>query len=52
MSRLTIGWTVQGWKLGEGEIFHTHPDWPWGPTLPSVQWVPVFFPGGKVAGAW
>ena len=28
MSQLTIGWTVQGWKPGEGEIFHTHPDQP------------------------
>jgi len=34
-----------------GEIFHTHPDRPWG--TPSLlyngYWV---FPGGKVAGVW
>jgi len=40
-----------GIKSQWGEIFHTHPDWPWG--LPSLLyngfWV---FPGEKAAGAW
>jgi len=25
---------------------------PLGPTQPPVQWVSIFFPGGKAAGAW
>jgi len=29
--RLPMGWTVQGSNPGEGEIFHTCPDQPWGP---------------------
>jgi len=27
-----MGWTAQGLNPGGGEIFHTHPDQPWGPT--------------------
>ena len=35
----------------EGEIFHTHPDQPWG--LPSLLYNGYRdFPGGKAAGAW
>jgi hypothetical protein len=31
VKRLATGWTVQGANPGEGEIFRTRPDWPWGP---------------------
>jgi hypothetical protein len=35
-----------------GEIF-AHLSRPaLGPTQPPIQWIPVFFPGGKLAGAW
>ena len=45
------GWTVRGSNPGGGEIFHTHPDWPWG--LPSLLYNGYrVFPGGKAAGAW
>jgi len=44
-----MGWTVQGSNTGGDEIFHIHPDWPWGPPTQSpVQWVPglsVMWPG-------
>ena len=34
-----------------GEIFCTHPDWPW--SIPSLLYNGYqAFPGGKVAGAW
>ena len=34
-----------------GEIFCTHPEWPWG--LPSLLYNGYqVFPGGKAAGAW
>jgi len=26
-----MSWMVQGSNPGGGEIFHFHPDWPWGP---------------------
>jgi hypothetical protein len=49
--QLTMGWTVQGWNPGGGEIFCTHPDRPWGP--PSLLYNGYrVFPGGKAAGAW
>jgi len=36
---------------GEGEIFRTRPDRPWGP--PSLLYNAYrFFPRGKAAGAW
>jgi len=43
-----MDWTVWGSNPGGGEIFHTYPDWPWGPLSPlySGYWV---FPGGKAA---
>jgi len=28
---LTRGWTVREMNPSEGQIFHAHPDWPWGP---------------------
>jgi len=42
--RIATGWTVRGSNPGGGggEIFHTHPDRPWGRV----------FPGCKVAEAW
>jgi len=44
--RLATGWTVLGSNPGEGEIFRTGPDRPWGPPslLYNGYWV---FPGGK-----
>jgi hypothetical protein len=38
--RPATGWTVRGSNPGEGEIFRTHPDRPWGPTQPPTQRVP------------
>lgn len=32
------------------KIFRTHPDWPWGPPQPLVQWVPGSFLGVKSSG--
>jgi len=26
-----MAWMVSGLNPGRGNIFHTHPDWPWGP---------------------
>jgi hypothetical protein len=34
------GRTVRGSNPGEGEIFRTCPDRPWGLPKPPVQWVP------------
>ena len=34
-----------------GEIFHTCPDRPWGPTSLLYNGCQIF-PGGKAAGAW
>jgi len=40
------GWTVRGSNPGEGEIFRTCPDRPWGP--PSLLYNGYrVFPGGK-----
>jgi hypothetical protein len=48
---ISTGWTVRGSNPGGGEIFRTHPDWPWGP--PSLLYSGYrVFPGGKAAGAW
>ena len=45
------GWMVQELNPGEGEIFHTCPNRPWGP--PSLLYNGYqFFPVGKVAGGW
>jgi len=51
VQRLAMGWTVQGWNLGVGEIFHTCPDWSWG--RPSLLYNGCrVFPGDKADGAW
>ena len=39
------------YMYGWGEIFFTHPEWPWGSTSPLYNEYRVF-PGGKAAGAW
>jgi hypothetical protein len=44
---LTTGWTVRGSKPGEGEIYRTCPDRPWGPPRLLYSGYRVF-PGGKV----
>ena len=44
-------WKFLGSNPGEGEIFSTRPDRPWGP--PSLLYNGYrVFPGGKAAGAW
>ena len=44
--RLATGWTVRGSNPGEGVIFRTCPDWPWGP--PSLLYSGYrVFPGDK-----
>jgi hypothetical protein len=50
VQRLATAWTVRGSNPGEGEIFRTHPDRPWGP--PSLQYnvYRVSFPGVKRPG--
>jgi len=49
--RLATGWTVRRSNPGEGEIFRTLPDRPWG--LPSLLYSGyMVFPGGKAAGPW
>jgi len=42
---------VWGMNPGGGKIFHTHPDWPWGPPDHPYNgyWV---FPRGKAARIW
>jgi len=51
VQRLATGWTVLGSNPGEGEIFRTCLDRPWGP--PSLLYNGYrVFPGGKAVGAW
>jgi hypothetical protein len=40
IQQLATGWTVWGWDPSVGEIFHTHPDRPWGTPRPPIQWGP------------
>jgi hypothetical protein len=49
---LAMGWTVWESNPGGGKIFHTRPDWPWGPNEPPAQWAPGVLAGSKAAGAW
>jgi len=51
VQRLATGWTVWGSNSGEGEIFRTRPDRPWGPPNLLYSGYRVFS-GGKAAGAW
>ena len=51
LKRLAKGWVVWGSNPGEGEVFRTHLDRPWGPpsllcrryrvSLPGVKWLGV-----------
>ena len=43
-------WTVQGSNPGGGEIFHTCPDLPWGPSSLLFNWYLVSFSGLKWPG--
>jgi hypothetical protein len=45
------GLMVRGSNPGGGEVFHTCPDWPWGPPSPLYNGFQVL-PRGKVAGSW
>ena len=45
-----MGWTVWGSNPGGGEIFHTHPDQPWGPPSLLYNGYQVSFPGVKQPG--
>ena len=51
VQRLAAGWTVRGSNPGEGEIFLTSPDRPWGPPSLVYNGYRVFL-GGKTARAW
>ena len=44
-----MGWVVRGSNPGEGEIFRTGPDWPWGPLSPYIMDTGSF-PGVKRGG--
>jgi len=46
-----MGWTVWGSNSSGDEIFHTHPDWPWGPPslLYKGYWV---CPSDTAARVW
>ena len=48
--RLAVVWTIRGSNPGGSEIFHTHPDRPWGPPSLVYQWYWVPFPGVKQPG--
>jgi hypothetical protein len=48
---MCTSWIVQESNTGRCEIFHTHPDWPWGP--PSLQYNGYHvIPTGKAARVW
>jgi hypothetical protein len=51
LGRLATGWKVRGSNPGEGEIFRTRSDRPWGPPALLYNGKRVF-PGGEAAGAW
>jgi len=51
VQRSVRSWTFRGSNHGEGEIFFTCPDRPWGP--PSLLYNRYrVIPGGKAAGTW
>jgi len=45
-----MGWTVPRSNPVAGEIFHTHPEWPWGPTSLLYNGYRVFPTGVKHQG--
>jgi len=45
-----MGWMEQGSNPCGGKIFHTHPDWPWGPPSLPYNGYRVSFPGVKRPG--
>jgi hypothetical protein len=45
-----MGWTVRGSNPSCGEIFCTHPDWPWGPPSLLYNVYQVSFLGVKRPG--
>ena len=46
------GLEVGGSNPGEGEVFRTRPDRPWGPPIHLYKCVQGFFPGCKAGGMW
>ena len=42
---IAMGWTVRGSNPGGGEILHTRPEKPWGPSY-------IMGTGSKAAGSW
>jgi hypothetical protein len=52
VQRLATGWTVRGSNSGDGEVFCTRPNGPWGPTRLLLNFVPGQVPGGKATGVW
>ena len=51
VQRLATGWTVRVSNSGEGEIFRSRPDRPWGFPSRLCNGYQVF-PGGNATGAW
>jgi hypothetical protein len=48
VQRLATGRKVWGFKPGNGEIFRTHIELPWGMTKPPIRYVPwSYFSGVK-----
>ena len=50
VQQLAISSTVRRTNLGGGKIFHTHPNWPWGPPSLLQNRYQVSCPGVKQTG--